>query len=73
MPQWTGKMRHHRARLRAAGQRPRQIRVPDLRRPSLREEARRQSRLASASADEAEILSFLDAAAQDLLDDQPPA
>lgn len=67
------KMRDYRARLRAAGLRPLQIWVPDLRRPGLREEARRQSRLASASADEAEVLSFLDAAAQDLLDDLPPA
>ncbi len=66
------KMRSYRARLRASGLRPVQIWVPDVRSPSLRDEARRQSVIASQLASEREELDFLDTAATDLLKDLPP-
>ena len=66
------KMRSYRARLRASGLRPVQIWVPDIRSPSLKAEARRQSLVASQSAGEREELDFLETAAADLLKDLPP-
>jgi hypothetical protein len=54
------KVREHRARLRAQGLRPIQIWVPDIRSPSFRSEAHRQS-LAVASSDRAsEDQAFID-------------
>lgn len=53
----------YRARLRAKGLRPVQIWVPDHRSGRLAEEARRQSLLASKSADEDEMLDFAEAVA----------
>ena len=44
------KVREHRERLRAQGLRPIQIWVPDVRSPSFREQARRQSQAVAASA-----------------------
>ncbi len=55
------KMRAYRARLRAAGLRPVQIWVPDVRDPGLAAEARRQSLRAAAQAGEGEALDFLEA------------
>lgn len=62
------KMRTYRARLRAAGLRPVQIWVPDVRDPGLAAEARRQSLRAAAHAGEGEALDFLEAVG-DLGDD----
>lgn len=56
-------MRSYRAWLRAAGFRPVQIWLPDVRAPGFAEEARRQSLLASASAHEEDTLRFIEAAA----------
>jgi len=55
------KVREHRARLRAQGLRPIQIWVPDVRSPSFRAEARRQSAAVAASANAAEDQAFIDA------------
>jgi hypothetical protein len=63
------KMQRYRKRMRAAGLRPVQIWVPDVRSPAVRKEIRRQSRLVAKHASEAEALAFLDAAYQDLLDE----
>lgn len=57
------KMRQYRRRLRAAGLRPIQIWVPDLRSPAVAGELRRQSLLASAGPDEEAALDFIAAAA----------
>ncbi len=57
------RMRSHRARLRAAGLRPVQIWVPDVRTPRLVEEARRQSLLAARHLGEQEALAFIEEAA----------
>jgi hypothetical protein len=57
------KMRHYRARLRAAGLRPVQIWVPDTRAPRLAKQARRQSLLASAMDSDQDISAFIDDAA----------
>ena len=57
------KMRAYRARLRAAGLRPLQIWVPDIHRPGLADEARRQSLLASGSAADRDALAFINEAA----------
>jgi Protein of unknown function (DUF3018) len=57
------RMRAYRARLRAAGLRPVQIWVPDVRAPRLAEEASRQSLLASRQAVESETLAFIEQAA----------
>ncbi len=57
------KMKNYRQRLRAAGLRPIQIWVPDLRSPAIVEELRRQSLLANAGPDEQATMEFLEAAA----------
>jgi hypothetical protein len=58
----TQRMRAYRDRLRAAGLRPVQIWVPDVRKPGLAREAERQSRLAARHAAEGDALAFIDAA-----------
>lgn len=55
------KVRQHRERLRAQGLRPIQIWVPDVRTPSFRAEAHRQSLAVAASAHAAEDQVFIDA------------
>lgn len=57
------KVSAHRARLRAQGLRPIQIWVPDVRGPSFRAEAHRQSLAVARSAQAAEDQSFIDAVA----------
>jgi hypothetical protein len=57
------RMRMHRARLRAAGLRPVQIWVPDVRMPRLAQEAKRQSLLAARQAGEQDCLAFIEEAA----------
>lgn len=54
------KVGEHRARLRAAGLRPIQIWVPDVRAPSFRSEAHRQSAAVAASAHMGEDQAFID-------------
>jgi len=56
------KVGEHRARLREQGLRPIQIWVPDVRAPSFRAEAHRQSAAVAASAEQAEDQAFIDAA-----------
>lgn len=55
------KVGEHRARLRAQGLRPIQIWVPDVRAPSFKAEAHRQSLAVAASAHAAEDQAFIDA------------
>ena len=55
------KVQAHRERLRAQGLRPIQIWVPDVRAPSFRSEAHRQSLVVAASAHAHEDQSFIDA------------
>lgn len=55
------KVREHRERLRAQGLRPIQIWVPDVRSPSFREQARRQSQAVAASAHAQDDQAFIDA------------
>lgn len=55
------KVRQHRERLRAQGLRPIQIWVPDVRSPSFRSEAHRQSAAIAASAHAREDQAFIDA------------
>ena len=55
------KVREHRERLRSQGLRPIQIWVPDVRAPSFRSEAHRQSLAVAASAHAHEDQSFIDA------------
>jgi hypothetical protein len=55
------KVRVHRERLRAQGLRPIQIWVPDVRSPSFRSEAHRQSAAIAASAHAREDQAFIDA------------
>ena len=55
------KVRQHRERLRAQGLRPIQIWVPDVRAPSFRSEAHRQSLAVAASALAHEDQAFIDA------------
>jgi hypothetical protein len=55
------KVQEHRDRLRALGLRPIQIWVPDMRAPSFRVEARRQSMAVAASAHGAQDQAFIDA------------
>lgn len=55
------KVREHRDRLRARGLRPIQIWVPDVRAPSFREEAHRQSQAVAASNHARENQAFIDA------------
>ncbi|ACL56058.1 antitoxin MazE family protein [Methylobacterium nodulans] len=57
------KVREHRDRLRAQGLRPIQIWVPDVRAPSFREQAHRQSQAVAASAHAREDQAFIDAIA----------
>jgi antidote-toxin recognition MazE-like antitoxin len=55
------KVRKHRERLRRQGLRPIQIWVPDVRAPSFRVEAHRQSLAVAASAHAGEDQAFIDA------------
>ena len=55
------KVGEHRARLRAQGLRPIQIWAPDVRAPSFKAEARRQSLAVATSARAAEDQAFIDA------------
>lgn len=55
------KVGEHRARLRAQGLRPIQIWVPDVRAPSFKAEAHRQSLAVAASAHADEDQAFVDA------------
>jgi hypothetical protein len=55
------KVRQHRERLRAQGLRPIQIWVPDVRAPSFRSEAHRQSSAVATSAHAHEDQVFIDA------------
>ncbi|TCV76366.1 DUF3018 family protein [Neorhizobium sp. R1-B] len=55
------KVREHRDRLRAQGLRPIQIWVPDVRAPSFRDQAHRQSEAVAASAHAHEDQAFIDA------------
>jgi len=57
------RMRAHRARLRAAGLRPVQIWVPDVRLPLMAREAARQSSLCASHPAEAQALAFIEDAA----------
>lgn len=63
------KVGEHRARLRAAGLRPIQIWVPDVRAPSFRSEAHRQSAAVAVSAHAGEDQAFIDAVSALDLDD----
>jgi hypothetical protein len=58
------KVGEHRARLRAQGLRPIQIWVPDVRAPSFRAEARRQSRAVAASTHSRADQAFIDAVSE---------
>jgi hypothetical protein len=62
-PITPNRMRAYRARLRAAGLRPVQIWVPDVKAPRLAAEAARQSTLASRQPEEAAALDFIEDAA----------
>ena len=53
------KVRRHRERLRSQGLRPIQIWVPDVRSPSFRAQAHRQSRAVAASAHAHEDQAFI--------------
>lgn len=55
------KVGEHRARLRAQGLRPIQIWVPDVRSPSFKAEARRQSQAVADSTQAAADQAFIDA------------
>lgn len=55
------KVREHRDRLRSQGLRPIQIWAPDVRAPSFRSEAHRQSLAVAASAHAREDQAFIDA------------
>jgi len=57
------RMRVHRARLRAAGLRPVQIWVPDIRNPAIAQEARRQSLRSAGLSGEQDNLAFIEHAA----------
>ncbi|WP_339829885.1 antitoxin MazE family protein [uncultured Parvibaculum sp.] len=56
------KVSEHRRRLRAQGLRPIQIWVPDVRAPSFRKEAHKQSAAVAASASARDDQAFIDAA-----------
>ena len=56
------KVQEHRERLRSQGLRPIQIWVPDVRAPSFRSEAHRQSRAVAKSAHARRDQAFVDAA-----------
>lgn len=55
------KVSEHRARLRAQGLRPIQIWVPDVRAPSFKAEAHRQSQAVASGVGAAEDQAFIDA------------
>ena len=55
------KVREHRERLRSQGLRPIQISVPDVRAPSFRSEAHRQSLAVATSVHAREDQAFIDA------------
>ena len=57
------RVQKHRAGLRAAGLRPVQIWVPDTRREGFKQECRRQSLLVRNDSQEADILNWLQTAA----------
>ena len=59
----ASRVQRRRDKLRAAGLRPVQIWVPDVRRPGFAEECRRQSLQLRGDPQEAEILAWLEAAA----------
>ncbi|MGA0532624.1 antitoxin MazE family protein [Hansschlegelia sp. KR7-227] len=64
-----GRVRKRREALKAAGLRPVQIWVPDVRRPGFADECRRQSlTVAAADASDRDLTDFLDAALRDLDD-----
>lgn len=63
------KVRRHRERLRAQGLRPIQIWVPDVRAPSFRSEAHRQSRAVATSPRAREDQAFIDEVSALNLDD----
>ncbi|HHT8829309.1 TPA: antitoxin MazE family protein [Burkholderia cenocepacia] len=56
------RVRIHRENLRAAGLRPIQIWVPDVRRPGFSDECARQSRMVHQSIDENDLLDFIEQA-----------
>jgi hypothetical protein len=58
------KVRRHRERLRQQGLRPIQIWVPDVRAPSFRDQAHRQSLAVAESAMAYEDQAFIDAASE---------
>ncbi len=62
-----GKVRAHRARLRAQGLRPVQIWVPDVRVPSFIAAARKQAKAVAASRHANTDQRFVDAIADDIL------
>lgn len=59
----SDRVQKYRASLRAAGLRPVQIWVPDIRRPGFADECRRQSRLLQNDPHEQETLDWMDRAA----------
>ncbi|MDF3081925.1 antitoxin MazE family protein [Burkholderia sola] len=56
------RVRIHRENLRAAGLRPIQIWVPDVRQPGFADECARQSRKVRQSIDESDLLDFIEQA-----------
>ena len=56
------RVRIHRENLRAAGLRPIQIWVPDVRRPGFADECARHSRMVHQSIDENDLLDFIEQA-----------
>ncbi|QFR33197.1 antitoxin MazE family protein [Ancylobacter sp. TS-1] len=63
------RVQRRRDALRAAGLRPVQIWVPDIRRPGFAEECRRQAGIvAAADASDSNLQSFMDAAWTDLFE-----
>ncbi|PXX39413.1 MULTISPECIES: antitoxin MazE family protein [unclassified Burkholderia] len=56
------RVRIYRENLRAAGLRPIQIWVPDVRRPGFADECARQSRVIHQSIDEGDLLDFIEQA-----------
>lgn len=62
-PSSASRVQRRRDKLRAAGLRPVQIWVPDIRRPGFAAECRRQSLALQGDPHEAEVLSWLEAAA----------
>ncbi|MGQ0743702.1 MAG: antitoxin MazE family protein [Acidimicrobiales bacterium] len=65
-----GRVRAHRARLRAQGLRPIQIWVPDVRSPRFADEAHRQSAALAASERAADDQAFVDALSDALSSDE---